>query len=232
LNYVTINKEFFEKNKDENLEDANGRAIWALGEFLSLPRLINSHSLVQVEVVFRKAIPIINQLQSPRAIAFCIEGLYFYYQFRKDPEILKTITRLVDNLISKYRGISNENWQWYEPYLTYGNAVLPDAMLLASRCTQRALYKETAKRTFDFLLSIMNDNEHISIILNTGRHYEGQEKKPFGEQPIEFAYAILALEWFYKEFDDPLYLNLIHSSFNWYLGTNHLHQIIYNPCTG
>jgi hypothetical protein len=32
LNYVTSDK-FFDKNKDENLEDANGRTIWALGEF-------------------------------------------------------------------------------------------------------------------------------------------------------------------------------------------------------
>ncbi len=232
LNYVAINKEFFEKNKDENLEDANGRAIWALGEFLSLPRLINSHSLAQVEVVFRKAIPIISQLQSPRAIAFCIKGLYFYYQFRKDPEILKIITRLADNLISKYRGVSNENWQWYEPYLTYGNAVLPEAMLLAGKCTKSDLYKETAKKTFDFLLSITHDNENISAISNIGRHYEGQEKKPFGEQPIEFAYTILALEWFYKEFKDPNYVNLMRSTFSWYLGKNHLHHIIYNPCTG
>jgi hypothetical protein len=36
LNYVTSDKQFFDKNKDENLEDANGRTIWALGEFLSL----------------------------------------------------------------------------------------------------------------------------------------------------------------------------------------------------
>lgn len=24
----------------------------------------------------------------------------------------------------------------------------------------------------------------------------------------------------------------MHASFNWFLGTNHLHQVIYNPCTG
>jgi glycosyltransferase involved in cell wall biosynthesis len=232
LNYVTINQEFFEKNKHENLEDANGRAIWALGEFLSLPRLINSHSLAQVEVVFRKAIPIICQLQSPRAIAFSIKGLYYYYKFKNDPEILAIIIKLADNLISKYRGVSNENWQWFEPYLTYANAVIPEAMLLASKCTQSDLYKETAKKTFDFLLSITHDHGNISAISNIGRHYEGQVRNPYGEQPIEFAYTILALEWFYKVFKDPLYLNLMQSTFIWFLGKNHLHQIIYNPCTG
>ncbi|CAN5270015.1 hypothetical protein BH23BAC2_BH23BAC2_09210 [soil metagenome] len=62
LNYVTIDKIFFEKNKDENLEDANGRAIWALGEFLSLKHLLHLHLQAQVEATFQKAIPTIEQL--------------------------------------------------------------------------------------------------------------------------------------------------------------------------
>ena len=103
---------------------------------------------------------------------------------------------------------------------------------MASKCTKSQLYKETAKKTFDFLLSITHANDKISVISNIGRHYEGQEKKHFGEQPLEFAYTILALEWFYKEFEDPVYLDHMGATFNWYLGKNHLHHIIYNPCTG
>jgi glycosyltransferase involved in cell wall biosynthesis len=232
LNYVRINKEFFKKNKDENLEDANGRAIWALGEFLSKEHLISLHLQAQVEAAFRNAIPNILLLQSPRAIAFCIKGLYFHYQYKHDPETLKIITLLADNLISKYRGVSNENWQWYEPYLTYANAVLPEAMLLAGICTDNQVFKETAKTTFDFLLSITHKDDQISVISNIGRHYEGQEKVAFGEQPIEYAYTILALDYFYQEYKDEHYMELMRGSFDWFLGDNHLHQIIYNPCTG
>ncbi len=232
LNYVTIEQDFFEKNKDENLEDANGRAIWALGEFLSLHHLISLHLQAQVEAAFQRAMPKIERLQSPRAIAFCIKGLYFHYQFKNNPETLEIITKLADNLISKYRGVSSKNWQWYEPYLTYANAVLPEALLLAGKCTQSDLYKETAKKTFDFLLSITHAEEQISVISNIGRHHEGQAKKQFGEQPIEFAYTILALDCFYEEYREKEYLDQLKSTFNWFLGNNHLHQIIYNPCTG
>jgi len=28
------------------------------------------------------------------------------------------------------------------------------------------------------------------------------------------------------------YLQKMEASFNWFLGNNHLHQVIYNPCTG
>jgi len=40
----------------------------------------------------------------------------------------------------------------------------------------------------------------------------------------------LALEWFYKEFEDPVYLDHMRATFNWYLSKNHLHHITYNPC--
>ena len=70
------------------------------------------------------------------------------------------------------------------------------------------------------------------MISNIGRHGEGQVKRPFGEQPIEYAYTILALDCFYEEYGENYHLEQLRASFNWFLGDNHLHQIIYNPCTG
>jgi hypothetical protein len=37
---------------------------------------------------------------------------------------------------------------------------------------------------------------------------------------------------FYEVFKDEEYLNKMQVAFNWFLGKNHLGQIIYNPCTG
>lgn len=54
----------------------------------------------------------------------------------------------------------------------------------------------------------------------------------FGEQPIDVAYTILALAKFHLVFEDHHYLEKMETAFNWFLGNNHLHQIIYNPCTG
>lgn len=232
LNYVTTEKQFFDKNKDENLEDANGRAIWALGEFLSLKQLLDFSLQAQVETAFQKAIRAIPHLQSPRAIAFCIKGLYFYYQFKKAESILHLITKLADNLVSKYRGVSNVDWQWYEEYLTYANAVIPEAMLLAGESTQSELFKEVAHKTFDFLLETTLNGEAIKVISNRGWHHKGKDKNHFGEQPIEVAYTVLALNTFFNIQNEKVYLEKMKTAFNWFLGENHLHQIIYNPVTG
>ena len=231
-NYVTVNKHFFFKNKDENLEDANGRAIWALGEFLSLKQLIDFNLQEQVEDAFQKAIHAIHNLQSPRAISFCIKGLCYYYDFKKNEEVLQLITKLADNLVSKYRGVSDKEWQWFEEYLTYGNALIPEAMLLASECTQSELFKDIAHKTFNFLLKTTFIDKNIKVISNRGWHHKGQDKNHFGEQPIEIAYTILALNTFYKTYKNEEYLHKMKIAFNWFLGENHLHQIIYNPVTG
>ncbi len=232
LNYVDTDKHFFDKNKDENLEDANGRAMWALGEFLSLNQLLDFNLQAQVEAAFQKAIPTIDTFQSPRAIAFCIKGLYYYYQFKKDESILQLITKLADNLVSKYRGVSNEDWQWFEEYLTYANALLPQAMLLAGECTKSELFKDVAHKTFHFLTKVMFKNDKINVISNQSWHHKGKISNTFGEQPIEIAYTILALENFYLEAHDKDFLHKMKISFNWFLGENHLNQIIYNPSSG
>lgn len=232
LNYVTTDKSFFDKNKDENLEDANGRAIWALGEFLSLKQLLDFNLQSQVETAFQKAIHVIHRIQSPRAMAFCIKGLYFYYLFKKEESILHLITKLADNLVSKYRGVSNDEWQWYEEYLTYANAVIPEGMLLAGVCTQNELFKDIAHKTFDFLLETTLNDGKIKVISNRGWHHKGKDKNHFGEQPIEVAYTILALNTFFYIKKDKAYLDKMKTAFNWFLGENHLSQIIYNPVTG
>jgi glycosyltransferase involved in cell wall biosynthesis len=232
LNYVNIEKDFFEKNRDENLEDANGRAIWALGEFLSLEQFLDFNLQAQVESAFQKAIPIIETFQSPRAIAFCIKGLYYYYHFKKDDSILLLITKLADNLASKCRGVSTDEWHWYEEYLTYANALLPEAMLLAGECTNNEVFKDIANTTFEFLLNIIFSKDRIMVISNRGWHHKGEERNHFGEQPIEIAYTILALKKFYIEYEKAEYIDKMKIAFDWFLGENHLHQIIYNPSTG
>jgi hypothetical protein len=62
--------------------------------------------------------------------------------------------------------------------------------------------------------------------------YRALPVSPGGEQPIDVAYTIFALDRFYTVFEDPSYLEKLTIAFNWFLGANHLNQIIYNPCTG
>ena len=232
LNYVDVEGEFLDKNHDENLEDANGRAIWALGEFIACRDIFDVYFIKMAEHSLIKSLKNINRLRSPRAIAFAIKGLYHYNLYKNEFRIKQLITKLADDLVSKYRGVSDKKWNWFEDYLTYGNSVIPQAMLYAHLATGSELFKNVAQSSFDFLLSIIFKNDQIKVISNQGWHVKGKSVNNYGEQPIDVAYTVMALDLFYEVFKDKKYFDKISTAFNWFLGQNHLHQIIYNPCTG
>lgn len=232
MNYVDIAGNFMTKNNNENLEDSNGRAIWALGELLSHEAILNEQLIKKAKFALEKSLRLIASFQSPRAIAFSIKGLYFYNSNKKNARVKRLISSLADNLVSKYRGVSEKNWNWYEEYLTYANSVLPEAMLYSAMSTGSELYKKIAKSTFEFLLSITFQNNQIKVVSNKGWHLKGKLINHYGEQPIDVAYTILALNTFYKEFKEQDYLDKMNTAFDWFLGKNHLNQIVYNPITG
>ena len=232
INYVDVAGNYMAKNSNENLEDSNGRAIWALGELLSRETILKEHLLTKAKFALEKSLQVIESFQSPRAIAFAIKGLYFYNLNEKSSRIKRLITSLADNLVSKHRGVTDKNWNWYEDYLTYANSVLPEAMLYAGMSTGSELYKKMAKTSFDFLLTIIFQNNQIKVVSNNGWHLKGKLVNHFGEQPIDVAYSVLALNTFYKIFNEQDYLDKMNIAFEWFLGNNHLHQIVYNPKTG
>ena len=232
MNYVDHEGNYFDKNKDENLEDSNGRALWALGEFCSYDCLFSYNNLRRAEIAFERALPNIPNYTSPRAMAFAIKGLYHYNIKNNDRTIQNLITSLADNLVSKFRGISDSKWRWYEDYLTYANSVLPEAMLYAYLATGNSLFEKTAIISFDFLLSVIYKDKQIKVISNHGWHNKGKAANQYGEQPIDVAYTIKALGLFYDTLGDKAYLKKMTNAFDWFLGKNHLNKIIYNPCTG
>jgi hypothetical protein len=232
LNYVNKDNEFTDQNKTVNLDDANGRAVWALGYLISLKGLIPAEIISEAIVIIEKAIPGFETIHSTRAMAFAIKGLYNYYKVAKLPDNLILLKTLANRLVQMYKHESNEKWEWFESYLTYANSILPEAMLYAWLLTGKTIYKDIACSSLKFLLS-QTFNEHgIEVISNKNWLQKGQIAGHFGEQPIDVAYTIMTLSKFYDAFMTKEYRLKMEIAFNWFLGNNRLHQIIYNPCTG
>ncbi len=232
LNYIDEEQNFTAQNEDCNLSDANGRAIWALGFLCSKYNILPSNLVIQAEAIIASTLNTIEKMRSTRAMAFSIKGLYYSNQFKKTPRKKNLIITLADRLVAMYKHESDTNWKWFESYLTYANSTLPEAMLFAYLETGKEQYKKIANDSFEFLLSIILKNDEIKVISNRGWHIKGKATNSFGEQPIDVAYTILALNSFYQTFKNPDYLMKMKTAYNWFLGKNHLHQIIYNPCTG
>jgi glycosyltransferase involved in cell wall biosynthesis len=231
-NYKDINRLLTKRNELVNLEDSNGRALWSLGFTLSYQKKLPLNLVEQAQKIWDKAVVHIYEVTSPRAIAYTLKGLYYYYQVNQEEEIKNGIVQLADKLLNHYHINSDDNWCWYEDYMTYANNVLPEAMLFSFLVTKNLKYKKTALITFDFLLSHYFMKGEFSVISNRGWFVKGEKKHAYGEQPIEVATTIITLHLFYEVTRNIKYRNQLNLAFSWFLGNNHLNQIIYNPVNG
>lgn len=232
VNYIDEHNKVHIKNDYVNLEDSNARAIWALGSVISEAHNLPPEYVKRAKASMEKARRWVSGVLSPRAIAFTVKGLFLYLQNFEDREFKNTIEDLAQNLISKYDLNAEKDWEWFEEYLTYANSILPEAMLLAYSTTGKEMYKKAALESFEFLLSKMYTNGEFKVISNQGWHQKHTEPEIYGEQPIDVAYTIQALDLFYQHFKKPDYKVKMEKAFDWFLGDNHLNQIIYNPVTG
>ncbi|MFI5187791.1 MAG: glycosyltransferase [Chitinophagales bacterium] len=235
LNYVNEERKFTRQNNSANLEDSNGRAIWGLGYLLSLSGLLPEELTLSAESILQTALLNVNKIHSARAMAFVIKGLYYCNSKNKSVQKTELIKEFANRLVQMYRHENNNEWHWFESYLTYANSILPEAMLCAWLATSEFIYREIARSSFDFLLSKIFTESSIKVISNKNWLHRGADLLPAaigGEQPIDVAYTILALQKFYNVFRAEEYKNKMEIAFNWFLGNNHLHQVIYNPCTG
>jgi glycosyltransferase involved in cell wall biosynthesis len=235
LNYVDEEGNFTDQNNETNLEDSNGRAIWALGYLISLGDILPVSLVEKAQLILIRKLPNLPLIHSTRAMAFIIKGLYYATIKEKSPEMTKLAKELANRIVQMHKHESSSNWAWYENYLTYGNSILPESMLCAFLMTGDTTYKEIAKTSFDFLLSIIFRDNRIKVISNKGwllKENANQSEVVGGEQAIDVAYTIMALSKFAVAFKDSDYTEKMKTAFSWFLGNNHLNQIIYNPCTG
>jgi uncharacterized protein YyaL (SSP411 family) len=197
--------------------------------------LLPAKLVMEAESIMQSALLNVNKIYSTRAMAFVIKGLYYRNTKNRSVRGLSLIRQLANRLVQMYRHEADNEWQWFESYLTYANSILPEAMLCAWLATGEPIYKEIARSSFDFLLAKTFSENNIKVIANKSWLHNREEPQQVpigGEQPIDVAYTILALSKFYDVFRDEEYMHKMKMSFNWFLGNNHLHQVIYNPCTG
>ena len=231
-NYKDIDHQLTAQNAEVNLEDANGRALWSLGYVIAHKESLPINFIIRAENCWNKAFNRIYEITSPRAIAYSLKGLYHYYLTYQDETVRILIEQLADKLLNLYNINSEEYWCWYEDYMTYVNNVLPEAMMYSYLATGESKYLKIATITFDFLLSHYFMKGQLKVISNRGWFKKENERFFYGEQPIEVATTIITLDLFYEVTGNVKYKDQLEVAFNWFLGNNHLKQIMYNPENG
>ena len=177
-NFLRYDRAFLD---DEGSEDCAGRTLWACGYVINSTLSVERRLLAKE--VFDKAFRWGCSFKSPRANAFAILGLCHYHKAcTEDQNLPENIKTLSDKLLENYANTSSSDWRWFEPYLTYENGRLPQALFEAYRETKQAKYIRAAEESLKFLFEVQILN---NIFVPIGNH--GWYKKRKTAVPIRSA---------------------------------------------
>jgi glycosyltransferase involved in cell wall biosynthesis len=217
----------------EGSEDCHGRAIWALGTVLGRSRDQGLRSAAGR--LFEFSLPGAVEFSSPRAWAYTLLGIQEYLgSYAGDRDAQKVRSVLSGRLLEMYKSIRRPDWKWFEDVLAYGNARLPQAMLLVgSACSDEAIVS-VGLEALDWLLATQRceDNSHFVPIGSQGFYRQGREKARFDQQPIEAAGAVSACLQAYRVTGDSRWRTEAWSAFNWFLGDNDLQLPLCDSVSG
>ncbi len=215
---------------DVGSEDTLGRALWGLGAAIAYSPNEGMRALARE--MFERAFPQLA-LKHPRAIAYAICGLYnFLLRYDGAAQVRRRLTELATQLLELYVQNRAEDWLWFQDALTYGNAKIPQALLLAYRATGEEEFKRVGLESLDFLIAQTYHNDYFDFIGNQGWYRRGGERAIFSQQPIEAGYTAEACLTAFKLTQEQRYLELARAAAEWLLGRNRLGARLYDLSTG
>jgi glycosyltransferase involved in cell wall biosynthesis len=214
-------------------DDSHGRALWALGKVLGHSR--NAGLRGAAGRLFEAAVPATLTFGSPRAWAYCILGMQDYLDwFPGDRAIQGVRNTLANRLLDIYQRTHSAQWRWFEKSLSYANARLSQAIILAGWRSDNQRMIEAGMDSLKWLVAEQHrdDAEIFVPIGSNGFFVEGNEKARFDQQPVEACATISACLEVYRLTEEGLWFEEAQRVFRWFLGRNDLQVPLYDATTG
>jgi len=213
-------------------EDAHGRALWSLGVVVRDGPNEAIRSLATR--LFNEGLAMIEPFTSPRAWAFALVGLHSYLEaYAGDAEARRLRDLLVDRLHRAFKQNADAGWFWCEDVVTYDNAKLPHALLLAGRRLPDPDVFKTGLRALEWLLEQQTaETGHLCLIGNAGWLTRDGYRSNFDQQPLDAMALVEACIEAFRGTGDFRWVKEARRCLNWFLGFNDLNLPLYDFTTG
>lgn len=214
--------------------DHVGRTAWALAEVVAAQPASGEARPALRQLVAMA--PYLTTLASPRTVAFSLLGLS-----RADPALLPRVlvdlrNHLARRLTECYDQHARPDWVWFEPYLTYDNARLPQALIAAGvRLGQPALVERGRAALDWYLHQCRLDTGELHLVGNGWRQRRDRPVADGGggdEQPLDAAAVVEAALEAYAATGDEAYEGRARAAFGWFRGRNRLGVSLYDEESG
>lgn len=220
-NFLSFKREYLD---EVGTDDSFGRTMWALG-FMVCNSPNNSYKEFAKELFF-SSLQHLDKLTHLRGYADAVIGLAHYLKSYPDEGIQLKLEMLADKLVASYH--KNNGWKWFEEKMTYDNAILPMALLMAFEVTNNYIYKEIGMEALTFLDEHTLDKGYYNPIGNDGWFYLNKERAPYDQQAIETMAAVMMYYQAYNVTQDVTYIKKMFQTYLWFLGENSLRIPLYD----
>ena len=228
-NFMSYDRRWLE---EVGSEDSHGRSLWGLGA--TVKRAPNRSIRNMAVRLFCDGLEAVEGFGSPRAWAFAIIGLHNYMAvYGGDANARRIRTVLAKRLFARFEEGATGDWPWCESEVTYANAKLSHALILAGQWIPSPEIFAVGIESLEWLLDKQKAPEgHLSIIGNCAWHTREGMTSTFDQQPIEAMCLIEACAEAYRTTREDKWLVQARRCLNWYLGANDLHAQVYDFETG
>jgi len=214
-------------------EDSHGRALWALGTVLGHSQDTGLRGAAGR--LFEAALPATMTFSSPRAWAFSVLGMQAYLDWFPGDRVIQNARNLLANrLLDIYERSRSETWRWFESSLSYSNARLSQALLIAGWRSNNRRMIEVGYESLQWLTRIQHPQEDDLFVPIGSRGFFAQdgEKARFDQQPVEACATISACLQAFRLTREKHWLDEAWCAFRWFLGGNDLLVQLYDAVTG
>jgi glycosyltransferase involved in cell wall biosynthesis len=230
-NFMSHGRQWLE---EAGSEDSHGRALWAAGSGAGRSRN-EGHRNLSAQL-FRVGLPIVASFTSPRAWSFTLLGIHEYLRhFQDDPKtgVHALREQLTQKLVTLWNECATEQWPWFEPYVTYDNARLCQALILSGQWMPHSEALEIGLKSLRWLVSIQRTQAgHFRPIGSDGFYQHEGARADFDQQPVEAQAMVCACQEAFRVTQDPAWTREAKRAFEWFLGRNDLGLPLYDSSTG
>jgi len=231
-NFMSYERQWLD---EPHLGDHVGRTVWALGTVFAAhpPRAVAVPSLRMLE----QLAPMVVRLTSPRAMAFAVIGLTKPPLSTLPAGLAGVLTDLSDRLLQGYLANARPGWWWAEDELTYDNARLPQALILAGHRLSRPDMVAAGVQALDwYWAQCVTPDGDLRLIGHRWRRHDqavGPASAEGGaEQPVDAAALVECLSEALTVTGRQAYGDQAVRAFEWFLGRNRLGQPLYDFASG
>jgi len=228
-NFMSYRREWLE---EAGSEDSHGRSLWAIATMVN--RCEDPGRREVAKRLFAVATPALMETSSLRTWAYGVLACDEYLQaFPQDLAIQDLMLTMASRMWRQYEINQSDDWPWFEQKLTYANARLPQALIIAGEALDNRPMLEAGLESLSWLMNIQTGSYGVfAPIGSDGFYVRHQGRNFFDQQPIEAWASVSACLTANSVTGNRIWFDEAYRSFRWFTGENMLGIPVYDPATG